>query len=42
MRLTLENLDRLQRRYPRIGAQLYRNLSHVLAERLALSTARTR
>ena len=42
MRLTLGNLDRLQRRYPRIGAQLCRNLSHVLAERLALSTARAR
>ena len=42
MRLTLENLERLQRRYPRIGAQLYRNLTHVLAERLALSTARAR
>jgi hydrophobe/amphiphile efflux-3 (HAE3) family protein len=42
MRLTLENLERLQRRYPRIGAQLYRNLTHVLADRLALSTARAR
>jgi CRP-like cAMP-binding protein len=42
MRLTLENLERLRRRYPRIGAQLYRNLNHVLAERLALSTERAR
>ena len=42
MRLTLGNLERLQKRYPRIGAQLYRNLTHVLAERLALSTARAR
>jgi CRP-like cAMP-binding protein len=42
MRLTLGNLERLQRRYPRVGAQLYRNLTHVLAERLALSTARVR
>ncbi len=42
LRLTHENLARLQKRYPRIGAQIYRNLNHVLAERLARSTARTR
>jgi hypothetical protein len=42
MRLIVENLERLQRRHPRIGAQLYRNVSHVLAERLALSIARVR
>jgi len=42
LRLTHENLARLQKRYPRIGAQIYRNLNHVLAERLAHSTARTR
>jgi CRP-like cAMP-binding protein len=42
MRLTLGNLERLQKRYPRIGAQLYRNLTYVLAERLAQSTARAR
>jgi len=40
--LTHENLARLQKRYPRIGAQIYRNLNHVLADRLARSTARTR
>lgn len=33
-------LERLQRRYPRIGAQLYRNLGRVLAERLADATER--
>jgi hypothetical protein len=42
LRLTDSNLERLRRRYPRIGAQLYRNLSDVLAERLARSTERTR
>ena len=42
LRLTHENLARLQKRYPRIGAQIYRNLNHVLADRLARSTARTR
>jgi len=40
--LTQSNLARLQRRYPRIGAQIYRNLSHVLADRMARSTARMR
>lgn len=33
---------RLQSRYPRIGAQLCRNLTRVLAERLAVATARLR
>lgn len=33
-------LERLQRRYPRIGAQMYRNLGRVLAERLADATER--
>lgn len=33
-------LERLQRRYPRIGAQIYRNLGRVLAERLADATER--
>ncbi|MBW2267351.1 MAG: MMPL family transporter [Deltaproteobacteria bacterium] len=42
MRLTQENLARLQKRYPRIGAQVYRNISHVLADRMARSTARVR
>jgi predicted RND superfamily exporter protein len=42
LRLTQSNLARLQRRYPKIGAQVYRNLSHVLADRLARSTERMR
>jgi hypothetical protein len=42
LRLTLPNLERLRRRYPRIGAQIYRNLSYVLADRMARSTARMR
>jgi hydrophobe/amphiphile efflux-3 (HAE3) family protein len=42
LRLTQENTARLQRRYPRIGAQIYRNLNHVLADRMARSTERMR
>lgn len=42
LRLTQANLARLQHRYPRIGAQIYRNLNHVLADRMARSTARMR
>ena len=42
LRLTNADLDRLKRRYPRIGAQLYKNLSLILAERLARSTERMR
>jgi predicted RND superfamily exporter protein len=42
LRLTAESLERLRRRYPRIGAQIYRNLSHELADRMARSTARMR
>lgn len=42
MRLTEENLARLQRRYPRIGAKLYRNISAVLAERMVRTTERAR
>lgn len=42
LRLTQANLGRLQRRYPRIGAQIYRNLNHVLADRMARSTERMR
>ncbi len=33
-------LARLQQRYPRIGAQIYRNLGVILADRLADTTAR--
>jgi CRP-like cAMP-binding protein len=40
LRLTLRDLQRLKRRYPRIGAQLYANLSEVLASRLASLTRR--
>jgi predicted RND superfamily exporter protein len=40
LRLTLHDLERLKRRYPRIGAQLYANLSEVLAGRLASLTRR--
>jgi CRP-like cAMP-binding protein len=40
LRLTLEDLQRLKRRYPRIGAQLYANLSDVLAGRLTALTRR--
>ncbi len=42
MRLTQSNLSRLQRRYPRIGAKLYRNISQVLADRMVRTTARAR
>ncbi len=42
LRLTNEALERLRRRYPRIGAQIYRNLSVLLAERVAVSTERMR
>jgi predicted RND superfamily exporter protein len=37
-----ENLARLQRRYPRTASTLLRNLSEVLADRLASATARVR
>jgi predicted RND superfamily exporter protein len=40
LRLDQSNLARLQRRYPRTSAQLFRNLSDVLAGRLAAVTAR--
>ena len=40
--ITHSNLSRLQRRYPRVGAQIYRNLNHVLADRMARSTERMR
>jgi hypothetical protein len=40
LRLDQANLARLQRRYPRTSAQLFRNLSDVLAGRLAAVTAR--
>jgi hypothetical protein len=40
LRLTLADLQRLKRRYPRIGAQLYANLSQVLADRVTSLTRR--
>ena len=42
VRITSRELDRLMRRYPRIGAQLYRNLSKILGDRLVAITARVR
>jgi predicted RND superfamily exporter protein len=42
LRLDPSNLARLRRRYPRIAAQLFRNLSDVLAQRLAAATTRLR
>jgi hypothetical protein len=35
LRINLQDLERLRRRYPRIGAQVYRNLSESLAEIVA-------
>lgn len=32
--------DRLRRRFPFTGAKLYRNLAHILSERLRDTTAR--
>ena len=40
LRLDKENLARLRRRYPRIGAQVSWNLSEILADRLATATRR--
>jgi len=40
LRLDQANLARLRRRYPRTSAHLFRNLSGVLAQRLAAVTAR--
>jgi hypothetical protein len=42
LRLDQSNLARLRRRYPRISAHLFRNLSDVLAQRLAAATTRLR
>lgn len=36
--LTRESLERIRRRYPRTGAQLYANLSETLADRVASTT----
>lgn len=40
LRLTERSLERLRRRYPRIAAQVQRNLSLILAKRLASTTQR--
>jgi hypothetical protein len=40
LRLSRESLERIRRRYPRIGSRLYSNLSEILAERVANTTAR--
>lgn len=42
LRLDPANLARLRRRYPRIGAQVFQNLSEILAHRLATLTDRVR
>lgn len=42
LRIDQAHLERLRRRYPRIAAHLYRNLSDVLAARLAAVTTRVR
>ena len=42
LRLTHQDLERIRRRYPRTGAQLYRNLSRILADRVASTTAKVR
>lgn len=40
IRITLENLEILKRRYPRIAAQLFSNLNEILSTRLVHSTGR--
>jgi len=42
LRITRATLERIRRRYPRIGSQLYSNLSEILADRVANTTARVR
>ena len=40
LRLTHASLERIRGRYPRTGAQLYRNLAQILANRVASTTAK--
>jgi CRP-like cAMP-binding protein len=40
LRLDSDNLERLAKRYPRIGARVLWNLSRVMADRLANATDR--
>jgi predicted RND superfamily exporter protein len=42
LRMDESDLSRLKRRYPRLAAQLYRNLSKILAGRLVAATPRVR
>ncbi len=42
LRLTQKNMQRLLRRYPRIAAQVFRNINATLAQRLAKTTERLR
>ncbi|MBW2667520.1 MAG: MMPL family transporter [Deltaproteobacteria bacterium] len=39
LRFTRESLERIRRRYPRTAARLYSNLSDILADRVATTTA---
>ena len=41
MEITMADFENIQRRHPRIGAQLYANLNKVLANRMAELTSRT-
>ena len=40
LRFTRDSLERIRRRYPRTAARLYSNLSDILADRVATTTAR--
>ena len=40
LRFSRESLERIRRRYPRTAARLYANLSDILADRVATTTAR--
>jgi CRP-like cAMP-binding protein len=41
LEITMTGFENIQRRHPRIGAQLYANLNKVLANRIAALTSRT-
>ena len=42
LRFTRASLERIRRRYPRTGAQLYANLTEILADRVASTTERVK
>jgi len=42
LRFTRASLERIRRRYPRTGAQLYANLAEILADRVATTTERVK